>query len=262
MFGTMFRVLLVVALAMLAAMLAAMMVKAAVVLLVFALTLLAPFLIVFWLIRYGMQGGRRPAPQPSRRARRRFRWEQRRATTEQEAEHWAREASDLAADIARLVRRGDRGTRQILSGAPAGAKKLAERVRDLTRLCKTLEEHLRDNEGSEFLRQAAEMQARADATRDPFAREQYAEAARSLEAQAQTCLELSRTRERLHAEIARILAALTNLRSRIVAVLSSPAGGAESVSRAADDLADLESQVGTFQESVRQVLRQASQPTR
>ncbi|HHX39548.1 MAG TPA: hypothetical protein GX715_06250, partial [Armatimonadetes bacterium] len=46
------------------------------------------------------------------------------------------------------------------------------------------------------------------------------------------------------------------------AVQASPADGSDAVAHAAEELADLEAQVGTFQESVRQVLRQASQPSR
>lgn len=139
---------------------------------------------------------------------------------------------------------------------------MAKRVRELSRLWHTLDDHLRANEATEFLRRAEAMRARADAASDRFVQEQYAEAARSLESQAQTCLELGHTRERLRAEIARILAALTNLRSRIIAVQASPADGSDAVAHAAEELADLEAQVGTFQESVRQVLRQASQPSR
>ena len=139
---------------------------------------------------------------------------------------------------------------------------MAKRVRELSRLWHTLDDHLRANEATEFLRRAEAMRARADAASDRIVQARNAEGSGSLESQAQTFLELGHTRERLRPEVARILAALTNLRSRIVAVQASPADGSDAVRRAAEELADLEAQVGTFQESVRQVLRQASQASR
>lgn len=262
MFGTLFRVLLLVGLGIVVAGAALLALKAVVALTVFVITLLLPFLVVAWLLRYAL-GERLRVPSPPIPARERgWRWGPRVKPKEEDPEEWSREASALAAEIAHLVRNGNRGTRQLLSSAPGGARKLAKRVRELSRLWHTLDDHLRTNEATEFLRRAEAMRARADAASDRFVQEQYAEAARSLESQAQTCLELGHTRERLRAEIARILAALTNLRSRIVAVQASPADGSDAVRRAAEELADLEAQVGTFQESVRQVLRQASQPTR
>ena len=154
------------------------------------------------------------------------------------------QADHLAKEIARLVRRCDRNTRDALAGSPASARKLAERVRALARLCQTLDAHLRGNQAMEYRRQAEEMVRRATLAADAFAADQYRAAAQSLESQAAVCEELARTRERFHAEVARILAALSNLRSRIVSMLASPTAAIGQIDRTADELADLDGASG------------------
>ena len=150
----------------------------------------------------------------------------------------------------------------MLAEVPGRAQKLAERVQDLTRGYAALEDSLRDNASRDWARQAAEMEQKAAASTDPFARDQYLSASKSLREHAEMCLELDRSRERIQAESARIIAALTNLRTRIVAATSGGATGVITVDNAAEELADLENQVGTFQESVRHVLRQAQRSPR
>ncbi|NLC56053.1 MAG: hypothetical protein GX774_04375 [Armatimonadetes bacterium] len=262
MFGGMIRGLILAMLVLMGAVLTLTLMKAAVAVLISLVVFIAPFVFLYWLLSHlPLWGSHRHAPRPvptpwrGRRWAPRPRWQPR---PEEEATRWVRQADHLAKEIARLVRRCDRNTRDALAGSPASARKLAERVRALARLCQTLDAHLRGNQAMEYRRQAEEMVRRATLAADAFAADQYRAAAQSLESQAAVCEELARTRERLHAEVARILAALSNLRSRIVSMLASPTAAIGQIDRTADELADLEAQVDTFQDSVRQVLQQAS----
>lgn len=174
---------------------------------------------------------------------------------------WVREAQGIARDIKRLVRKGDRSLREALGSVPDSAAKLAARVSDLARSHQAVATYLATNSAAQALQQAAEMKRRAEAATDAFVREQYQAAAQALDRQVEVCAELAVTRERLQAEVARIVAALTSMRSRIMAVRSGMEAGGGPLDRAAGELADLQAQVDNFQESVRQVLQQASRGT-
>ncbi|MDH7569721.1 MAG: hypothetical protein QHJ73_09060, partial [Armatimonadota bacterium] len=128
----------------------------------------------------------------------------------------------------------------------------------LARAYQDLNQHLGRDDVGDLSRRAAVMEARAAGTADPIAREQYLQAAESLRQQAQVHLELAATRDRLRSEVARILATLTNLRARLVALSSGSAVPLNDVSTAAEELAGLQSQVDTFHDSVRQVLKEST----
>ncbi|MBI3945882.1 MAG: hypothetical protein HY321_08180 [Armatimonadetes bacterium] len=218
---------------------------------------LAPFVLAYWLLTRFVPALRQPSGwgAPSRAGR--FSWPFSRPAGEPEnAGAWVREAREAAADIRRLVRRGDRAGRAALAGVPASAARLADRVRELAHLYRSLGENLRDADPAELSRRAAAMKVRAESAADPIIRDQYRAAAQSFSEQVGMALELRATRDRLHAEISRILAALTNMRSRIIAARSGAAApGISDIDHAAEELAGLQTQVDTFQESVRQVLR-------
>lgn len=256
-----FRALMIAMLVLAAAMFVTMLLKAAFFALFSLIVFLTPFVFVFWLVSHLHPGRHRMrvgGPWDVARHGPKLRWARRFARREDESKRWVREAEGHAREIARLVRRCSRTTREALAGSPESARKLADRVRELARLHQTLDTHLRGTEALRYRLQAREMEARAAAAADAFAAEQYRAAAQSLESQALTCEELARTRERLQAEVARILAALASLRARLVSMLAGPAAADGATTAAADELAHLEAQVDTFRDSVRQVLQQAS----
>lgn len=225
--------------------------------LLFLLSLAAPFIIIYWVLAHLLPALRRASKEDSIRSTSLFsRPLVSRRQPQQDVDAWVKEACDAAADIRRLVRKGDRASRQALAGVPKSAARLAQRARDLARLYHSLEDRLREADPAELGERAAAMKERAQSAADPVTREQYQAAAQSFSEQVQLSLEQRAARERLHAEIARILATLTNLRARLIAARAGvgPAGPSD-MDRAAEELADLQSQVDSFQQSVRQVLR-------
>jgi len=236
-------------------------VEAVVMPLLAAVAFLAPFAIVFWLLSQQSRWQHRPRIGLGGAPRRAWRrWQAFARAPEPDPVQWAREAREVANQIRKLVRKANRTTRDILGSAPANAQKLADRAGELAALWKSVDEHLRAGDRDDQAQRATEIEQLAQATEDPLAREGYTAAAQSLEQEARLCAELRATRDRLHAEVARILTALTILRTQIVSAQTGTAPAAGSVDQVAGDLADLESQVEGFSDSVRQVLRQASQP--
>ena len=153
MVGGCMRMMAAVALAFVAAWVGVLAVAAATKLafsmLLILVSLVLPFLLVYLIVTHGLRlfNGERVAHGRGPGHQRHGRWRmspppRQKPQPPEEARAWAREAEAAVRDIRRLVRKGDRASRDALSGVPASAKNLVERVKQLAGFHQSLNAHL------------------------------------------------------------------------------------------------------------------------